>query len=132
MIETDVAIICSSMPAFASFSKTYMAKSRHIASLRNRFASYLGLSKTKLVSRAKPWTQLKRSQNRDDHSDTVSRLHEGPYSPLNEDKNGSKATVPSLSTKIHATPYGDLEEGVIMESLSLEQSTKKINAADQL
>lgn len=116
------------MPAFASFSNTYVAKSRYIASLRDRFTSYRAISKTKLVSRTK--THSKKSQNGDDYSDTVSRLHAGQYSELNEDKSASKATFPSVLTKIRAAPYEDMEEGIIMESLSLEQSAHKTHTAD--
>ena len=128
----DVAIICSSMPAFASFSKTYMTKARYVVSLRDRFASYLTGSKTKLISKTKSLPQLKSSHRGDDYSDTISRLHVGQYTELNEGENASNITFPSVLTKIHAAPYGDLEEGIIMESLSVEQVTQVNHVDDQL
>ena len=108
------------MPAFASFSKTYVAKKRDVASLCDRFASYLAGSKTRLVCKTMPFLRAKRSHLEGSHSDTIARLHVGQYSELNEGENASKVTFPSVLTKIHAVPYGDLEEGIIMESLSLE------------
>ena len=131
-LETDISIICSSMPAFASFSRTYVAKSKHLASLRDRFTSYLGASKTKLVSKSKSLPQLKRSHLRDDHSDTLARLRVGQYSELTGGTNASRVTIPSVLTKIHATPFGDLEEGIIMESLTVEQSAHDKPVANQL
>ena len=131
-LETDISIICSSMPAFASFSRTYVAKSRHLASLRDRFASYLGASRTKLGSKSKSLPQLKRSHLRDGRSDTLARLHVGQYSELSGGANASRDTVPSVLTKIHATPFGDLEEGIIMESLTVEQSAHDNHVANQL
>ena len=120
------------MPAFASFSKTHVAKAREVASLRDRFASSLAGSKTKLVSKTMPFLRAKRSHLEDDHSDLISRLHVGQYSELNEGENASKVTFPGVLTKIHAAPSGDLEEGIIMESLSLEQTTDRRYVADQL
>lgn len=86
----------------------------------------------KLVSKTKSFPRLKRSQLGDDRSDTFSRLHVGQYSELNKGANASKATFPSVLTKIHAAPYGDLEEGIIMESLSVEHSAHENHAANQL
>ena len=122
------------MPAFSSFSKSYLAKSRYIAFLRDRFASYLAVSRTKLASKAKSSSSKpERSQRGNDQSDRVSRLYVGHYSKLNEDTDTSKAsTFGSVLTKIHAASYGDLEEGVIMESLSVKQSAHRAHAADQL
>ena len=119
------------MPAFASFSKMYVAKARDVTSLRDRFTSYLAGSKTKLVSKAKPFPRSQRSHFEDDHSDTVSRLHRGQYSELNDRENASIITFPGVLTKIHAAPCGDLEEGIIMESLSVEQTTDRKHVADQ-
>ena len=115
------------MPAFASFSRTHIAKAT-----RHRFTSYLAGSKTKLVSKAKPFPQSKRSHLEDDRSDTISRLHVGQYSQLSEGENASKVTFPGVLTKIHAAPYGDLEEGIIMESLSVEQTTDRNYVSGQL
>ena len=120
------------MPAFASFSRTYVAKSKYLASLRDRFASYLGASRTKLVSKAKSLPQLKRSHLRDDRPDTFARLYVGQYSELTGGANASRVTLPSVLTKIHATPYGDLEEGIIMESMTVEQSAHDNHVANQL
>ena len=131
-LEIDVSIICSSMPAFASFSKTYVAKTRDVAYLRDRFASYLAGSKSKLVSKTMPFLRPKRSHLEDDQSDTISRLHVGQYSELHEGENTPKVTFPSVLTRIHAAPCRDLEEGIIMESLSLEQTTDRKYVADQL
>ena len=39
IIETNVAIICSSMPSFAAFSRTYLANPIYFTSLRARLAS---------------------------------------------------------------------------------------------
>ena len=128
----DVSIICSCMPAFASFSKIYVPKARDVASLRDRFASYLTGSKTKLVSKAKAFPQSKRSHPEDEHSDAISRLYVGQYCELNEGGNASKVTFPGVLTKIHAAPYGDLDEGIIMESLSVEQTTDRRYVAAQL
>ena len=119
------------MPAFASFSKTHLAKWRYIASLRDRIASYLAVSKTKLASRTKLSPQLQRSQHGDDRTEAVSRLYVGQYSRIHEDTGVSKPTL-SVFTKIHAAPHGDLEEGVIMASLSVEQLAHTTHAADQL
>lgn len=122
------------MPAFSSFSKTYLAKSKYIAYLQDRLAFYLAVSQTKLVSKAKSFSpQSERSQCGNDQSDRFSRLYVGQYSKLNDDTDTSKAsTFGSVFTKIHAAPYGDLEEGVIMESLSVEQSAHTAHAASQL
>ena len=128
-LEMDVSIICSSMPAFASFSKIYVAKARNVASLRDRFASYLPGSKTKLVVKTMPFPRSRTSHL---HSDTVSRSHGGQYSELNEGDNASNVTFPGAHTKIHAAPSGDLEEGINMESLSLEQTTDRKYLADRL
>ena len=125
MIEIDVSIICSSMPAFASLSRSYVTKSRNIASLRDRFASYLAVSKTKLGSGSKSIPHLKSSRSGEDHSDSVTQLHVGQYSSLKEGGNTSMAVFPSVLTKIRATSPGNLEEGIIMQSSSLEQLTQK-------
>ena len=117
------------MPAFASLSKTYLAKWRYIASLRDRIASYLAVSKTRLVSKTKSSPQLQRSQNGDDRREADSRLHVGQYSRIHEDTSASKPTL-SVFTNIHAAPHGDLEEGIIMESLSVKQSAHTTHAAD--
>ena len=109
-----------------------MTKARDFASLRDRFASYLAGSKTKLVSKTMPFLRAKRSHLEDDHSDLSSRLHVGQYSEMHEGENASNVTFPGVLTKIHAAPSGDLEEGIIMESLSLEQITDKKYVADQL
>ena len=148
ILEADVAIICSSMPALASFSKPFVTKWRYIASLQDRIASYLAVSKTKLVasktmSSSSPQQQQQRSQNHDDddddRSETVSRLHmvSQYYSKLHEDTpDTSKGSFGGsiFTTDIHAASCGgDLEEGVIMESLSVEQVAHMTHAAaDQL
>ena len=120
------------MPAFASFSKIYLAKARDVTSLRDRFASYLADSKTKLVSKAKPFPHSQKSHFNANHSDTISRLHVGQNSELNDRENASIVTFPGVLTKIHAAPYGDLEEGIIMESLSVEQTIDRKHNADQI
>ncbi len=120
------------MPAFASFSRTYVAQSKYLASLRDRIASRLGASKTKLVSKPKSFARNKRSHPGGDHSDTFPHLYVGQYSELNDRPDASKVSLPSVLTKINAIAPGDLEEGIIPESLSVEQSTHEKRVADQL
>lgn len=119
------------MPAFASFSRTYITKSKYLASLRDRIASRLEISKTKLVSKPKSFAR-KRSHPGDDHSDNFPHLYVGQYSELYDSSDASKVTPPRVLTKIHAIPRGDLEEGISLESLSVEQSTHEKRVADQL
>ena len=79
-----------------------------------------------------PFLRAKRSHLEDNHSDPSSRLHVGQYSELHEGETASNFTFPGVCTKIHAAPSGDLEEGIIMKSLSLEQITDEEYVADQL
>ena len=122
------------MPAFASFSKTYVAKSKYFTAFRDRFASYLAASKTKLVSKSKPFPRLrlKRPYLRDDRADILSHSHMGQYSELNGGANASRSILPGFLTKIHTAPHGHLQEGIIMESLTVEQSTHEKHVANQL
>ena len=109
-----------------------MAKSKYVVPLRNRIASYLGASKTKLVTKPMSFLRQQKSHHGDDHSDNYPGLYVGQYSELNGGSNASKTTLPRVLTKIHATPRGDLEEGIILESLSVEQSAHEKRVADQL
>lgn len=95
------------MPAFSSFSKTYLAKSKYIAYLQDRLAFYLAISQTKLVSKAKSFSpKSERSQCGNDQSDRFSRLYVGQYSKLNEDTDTSKACT--FGSVIHQDSRGSL------------------------
>ena len=69
-------------------------------------------------------------QPRDMRSDSFSHLSIGEVSEVNSGPNASKTTLPRVFTKIHAIPREDLEEGIILESMSVQQSTYKKRIAD--
>ena len=127
----NVTIICSSMPAFAAISRT-VTKSKYLASLRDRFTSYLATSKPKRGSKSQSLARTKRLRLRDDRSETFARSYVGQYSELNDGPNASKAAFPSVLTRIHADAGGDLEEGIILESVSVEQTAHEQHVADHL
>ena len=85
-------------------------------------ASHFAGSKTKLLSKAKPFPRSGRSHFGNKHTDSLSRLHVDQYSELNDSTNAPRAAFSSVHTRIHAPSHGDLEEGIIMKSLSVEQS----------
>lgn len=58
-------------------------------------------------------------------SNGFSRLHVGQYADLGEEPKSYNTSFPSVDTRIQATARGDLEEGTIVESLSMEQSTQE-------
>ena len=66
-----------------------------------------------------------RSHLEDGHSDTIPYLHIRQDFEISEKENTSKVTLPSVLTRIHAAPYRDLEEGIIMKSFSLEQTADR-------
>ena len=125
IVETDVAIICSSMPAFASFSRAHLANSKYLSSLRSRIASRFGSSgsKSKLLSKSVSLPRFNLKRSADTPSNSFTRLRDGDDVELNPLTHTYKATVPSVQTEIHAAPHRDLEEGVVIKSLSVEHST---------
>ena len=127
----NVAIICSSMPAFASLSRTVVV-SKYLASLRDRLASYFATSKPKRGSKSQSLARTKRLRLRDNRLGTILRLHVGQYSELSDGPNASKAAFPSVLTRIHAGARGNLGKGIILESVSVEQTAHEKHVADQL
>ena len=125
VLETNISIICGSMPAFASFSRNRVATWKFIASLRSHFKSRSVHSKSRLFFNSKPCPKLGTPELREGASNGFSRLHVGQYTELGEDPKSYNTSFPSVSTRIQATRRGDLEEGTIVASLSMEQSTQE-------
>lgn len=102
-----------------------MATSKFIVALRGYFKPRSLHSKSKLFSRSKPCPRLGTIDLGESASNGFSRLHVGQYAELGEEPKSYNIPFPSVDTRIQATARGDLEEGAIVESLSMEQSTQE-------
>ena len=117
IVETNVAIICCSMPSFAAFSRTYLANPTHLASLRARFASHFSGSGSKAKSLPKPvlnpsFGPIKTWK--DTFLDSLPRLyddedHAQPDCRTDVCQDG----VSSVHAATLADPLGKLEEGTM-------------------
>lgn len=85
-LENDISISCTSMPAFAWFSRTYVAKSKYLAFFRDRIASRFA---EKLHSEPKSFVRLKGPHLEDNHPYTLPRWQSPQYS---ESDDATKAT----------------------------------------
>ena len=106
-----------------------MATSSHLSFLYDRLASRLAISKTKLLSQ--PAILPKRTPIKDDDSSSFRRLHVGQFSKLGGGLDALKLNFPTVRTNICTADRTDTEEGIIMESLSVEQSAQKDHGANQ-
>ena len=114
------------MPAFASFSRTYLTESKFLISLRSRLASRFNSSgsKTKLLPKTVCFARLKSRWPANASSRSFSRLYDGDYAESNVVTNTYQAAVPRVHTEIIAVPHRDFEEVIGMKSLSVDQFTQ--------
>ncbi|KAI9845651.1 MAG: hypothetical protein M1837_004625 [Sclerophora amabilis] len=124
--ETDISLMCSSMPAFASFSKAFVTSSAYLSSLRSRILhpsrshGSSGSSKTKSPYNAKNYPIQKQFATPSD-SESLSHLHDDGYLELSVTPGTGRRTITEIQG---SAAERDLEQGVIKKSTSVEQSSR--------
>ena len=127
MVETDAAIICGSMPAFASFVKAYIKKPTYISSLHSRLLPQSSRpdirSKPSTKARSFPASQPYLPQPTG--SDSFRHLRDNGWLELNEVHRlkGNLEEPPTAVIRGGARSY-DIEEGVITKQISVSQSSR--------
>lgn len=122
IVETGVTIMCSSMPAFASFSKPWAVHSTYFTSLHSYFLFTFSIFKAKPNSSASSDTQTKPFQASQfkAHSDSHPQILFG----FEENRGPDRYPLNRTTTEIHGTACSDdIENGIIMKSVTVLQSS---------
>ena len=126
IVETDVSLMCSSMPAFASLSKDHFSSLSYLSSLRNRLLSSFHLSdrsdsfKTRSTQDSKNNPSTKNGVY--SYDTDRSQIYGHDYLELKEGSASRRGPVTNIQGSLGDA---DVEHGDIMKSVSLQQLVTK-------
>ena len=119
ILELNIAIICSSMPAFSSFSKTYLAKPNQFAArgaqIVSRVSSYW--SKAKSFSKSASFPPFGPTSRAAIESESFEQLHDGVNAQPNRHTNLYQVGASSGHPETREYPLRDLERNITADSL---------------
>lgn len=129
LAETGVTIMCSSMPAFASFSKAWAAHSGYFTSLRSRLCSYITPSTSTAKSNSSASSETQPDPFRANEVTTRSDSHPQVLFAYEEHRGSNIGSQNSTTTEVRgAACTDDIENGVIRKTVTvLQSSTQEIN-----
>lgn len=124
--ETNVSLVCSSMPAFASLSKHRLFSSSYLSGLRDRLLSSLHLSNSSNIFKVGT-SQASKKNSAQKHDVTSYGTDRAPtagqgYAKMNE--HFSFGEGPNTEVRSLPGTY-DVELGEIQKSVSLQQLVTK-------
>ena len=124
-VEVAAGVICSSMPAMASFSTSHMFTKSFFTSMRSRLLHPKGSKKEDKSIKVSARVKCKRVNLA---SSFANRFHLDSFTQLRDDscvyRDGVAFPIGTIKTSILAgEPSRDLENGKIAKSVTMEQSS---------
>lgn len=123
LVETGVTIICSSMPAFASFSKAWALHSAYFTSLHSRLFSRCCLPAFKTKSNSLASSDTRTDPFRANWFKAHPNLDQQFGFGLEEHQGSDIYPLNKTTTEVHGSACEvDIENGIIKKSVTVLQS----------
>lgn len=124
LVENGITIICSSMPAFASFSKAWALHSGYFTSLYSRLFSHFNLSIFKDKSSSLASSETRANHFRANPIRAHANSHEQFLFGFEDSQGLNRYPLNSLTTEVHgAAGTDDIESGIIKKSVTVLQTS---------
>lgn len=124
LVETGVTIMCSSMPAFASFSKAWAAHSGYFAVLYSHLSSRFTLSTFKAKVNSSFLSEARIDPFRANRFTAHLNSQEDISFGSEKYRGSNRYPLNNTTTEVHgAACTDDIEDGIIRKSVTVLQSS---------